>query len=69
MIYIVWVKNKKATLKNPLGRMFCDDLAGRPYPQDTRENDSLARLFNFQSCAPHMTLSLVSFSQASREIH
>ena len=29
---IVWVKSKKVTLKNPLGRMFHDYLAGRPYP-------------------------------------
>ena len=39
---IVWVKSKKVTLKNPLGRMFHDYLEGRPYPQDTRENNSLA---------------------------
>ena len=31
-VYIVWVKGKKVTLKNLLGRMFCDYLAGRPYP-------------------------------------
>ena len=30
--YIVWVKGKKVTLKNALGRMFRDYLAGRPYP-------------------------------------
>ena len=30
-VYIVWVKDKKVTLKNPLGRMFCDYLVGRPY--------------------------------------
>ena len=41
-VYIVWVKGKKVTLKNPLGRTFCDYLAGRPYPRDTRKNDSLA---------------------------
>ena len=44
----------KVSLKNPPSRMFCDYLAGRPYSQDTRENDSLARLFSFQSCAPHV---------------
>ena len=64
-VYIVWVKDKEVTHKNPLGRMFRDGLVGRPYPQDTRENDSLARLFNFQSRA----LSLLSFSRASHEIH
>ena len=31
-VYIVWVKGKKVTLKNLLGRMFCDYLARRPYP-------------------------------------
>ena len=43
-VYIVWVKGKEFTYKNPPGRMF----------RDTRENDSLALLFSFQSCAPHM---------------
>ena len=68
-VYIVWVKDKKVTQKNLLGRMFCDYLTGRPYPWDTHENDSLARLFSFQSCAPHVALSWVSFSLASHEIH
>ena len=40
-VYIVWVKGKEFTHKNPPGRMFRDYLAGRAYPQDTRENDSL----------------------------
>ena len=53
-VYIVWVKGKEFTYKNPLGRMFRDCLVGRPYSRDTSENDSLAQLFNFQSCAPHM---------------
>ena len=53
-VYIVWVKDKEFTHKNPPGRMFCDCLAGRPYSRDTRENDSLAQLLSFQSCAPHM---------------
>ena len=34
--------------------MFHDYLAEKPYSQDTHENDNLARLFNFQSCAPHV---------------
>ena len=61
-VYIVWVKGKEVTLKKHLGRMFCDCLAGRPYLRDTCENDSLARLFSFQSCTPHVTLSWLSFS-------
>ena len=68
-VYIIWVKSKKVTLKNPLGRIFCDYLAGMPYPRDTRENDNLARLFSFQSCAPHMALSRVSFSQNPLILH
>ena len=48
--------------------MFHDYLARRPYPQDTRENDSLARLFSFQSCAPHMPFSREPFSWTSREL-
>ena len=40
-VYIVWVKNKKVTLKNPPGRMFCKYFAERPYLRDTHENDSL----------------------------
>ena len=56
-VYIVWVKGKKVILKNPPGRMFCEYLVGRPYPQDTRETDSLAQFFSFQSCASHVALS------------
>ena len=37
-VYIVWVKGKKVTLKNPPSRGSCGYLAGRPYPRDTREN-------------------------------
>lgn len=53
-VYIVWMKGKEFTYKNPLGRIFRDCLVGRPYLRDTHENDSLVRLFSFQSCAPHM---------------
>ena len=68
-VYIVWVKNKKITYKNPPSKMFHDYLAKRSYPRDTREIDNLAQFFNFQSCASHMATSRVSFSRASREIH
>ena len=63
-VYIVWVKGMKVSLKNPPGRMFRNCLAGRPYLRDTRENDSLARLFSFQSCAPHVLFR----GLASREL-
>ena len=63
-VYIVWVNGKEFTHKNPPGRMFRDCLAGRPYPRDTRENNSLARLFSFQSCALHILFR----GLASREL-
>ena len=72
-VYIVWVKGKKVTLKNPPGRMFRDYLTGRAYPRDTRETNSLAWLFSFQSYASHMPFFagtlLANFSWASREMH
>ena len=68
-VHIVWVKGKKVTLKNPQGRMFYEYFVGRPYPRGTRETDSLVRLFSFQSCASHVALSWVSFSQSSHEIY
>ena len=68
-VYIIWVKDKKVTLKNSLGRMFCEYLAGKPYPRDTREIDSLARLFSFQLCVSHVAFLRVSFLRASRKIH
>ena len=53
-VYIVWVKGKKVTHKNPPGRMFRDYLVRRPYSQVTSETDSLARFFSFQSCTSHV---------------
>ena len=67
-VYIVWVKGKKVTLKNPPGRESRRYLAGRPYPRNTREIDSLARLFNFQSCASYMPFSREPFSKISCEL-
>ena len=67
-VYIVWVNDKKITLKNSLGRMFRNYFAGRPYSRDTRETDSLARLFSFLSCAFHMPFSQEPFSQTSYEL-
>ena len=62
-IYIAWVKGKQVTLKKPPGKKFSNYLAGRRYRQDIRENDSLARLFSFQTCAPHVALSQVKTIQ------
>ena len=41
-VYIVWMKGKKVTLKNPPGREFRGYLARMPYLRDTHENVSLA---------------------------
>ena len=41
-VYIVWVKGKKVTHKNPSGRESLGYLAGRPYLRNTREIDSMA---------------------------
>ena len=57
-IYIVWVKGKKVTLKNPPSREFRGYLARMPYPRDTRE-----------ILQAGMTFSRVSFWWAFREIH
>ena len=62
------MKGKKATLKNPSSRESCRYLAGKPYPRNTREFDSLGRLFSFQSCASHMPFSQEPFSQTSRKL-
>ena len=40
-VYIVWIKGKKVTLKNPPGREFREYLTRRPYPRDTRESSRL----------------------------
>ena len=68
-VYIVWMKGTKVTLKNPSGKIFRDYLAGRTYPRDTHENDSLVWLFSFHLCAPHMALSRVSFSRNPLILH
>ena len=67
-VYIVWVKGKKVTLKNPPGRGSRGYLAGRPYPWNTCKIDNLARLFIFQSCASHMPFSREPLSRTSREL-
>ena len=36
-VYIVWVKGKKVTLKNPPSKMFREYLMRRSYPRDTRK--------------------------------
>ena len=68
-VYIAWVKGKKVTLKNPLGRMFHNYIAGRPYPRDTCEILQAGMTLQLPACGSHVALSQVSFSLASHEIH
>ena len=63
--YIVWMKGKKVTFKNPLGRMFRDYLARRPYLRDILKTDSLVRIFSFH----HVLLMWLLRALASCEIH
>ena len=49
--------------------MFRNCFAGRPYPRDTRKNNSLTRLFSFQLCAPHVAFSRLSFSRNPLILH
>ena len=67
-VYIVWVKGKQVTLKNPSSRESRGYLAGRPYLQDTCKIDSLARLFSFQSCSSHVPFSREPFSWTSHKL-
>ena len=60
-VYIVWVEGREVTLKNPLGRMFCDCLAGRPYSRDTRKILQAGMTLQLSACASHVALSRVSF--------
>ena len=68
-VYIVWVKGKKVTLKNPPSMEFHRYLARRPYPQDTREILQASMTFQLPAYASHVALSQVSFLWASGEIH
>ena len=67
-MYIVWVKGKEVTHKNPPRRMFHWYLVGWPYSRDNREIDSLTRLFSLQSCASHIPFSQELFLQTSCEL-
>ena len=64
-VYIVWMKGKKVTFKNPSGREFRVYLTSSPFSWDIRETDSLTRLFNFQ----HVLLTWLFRGLASRKIH
>ena len=68
-VYIVWVRGKKVTLKNPPSKAFREYLARRPYPQDTCKILQAGMTLQLSACASHMSLLQVSFLLASREIH
>ena len=63
-VYIVWVKDKKVTLKKPPGREFREYFARRPYSRDTREILQAGMTFQLLACASHIALSRVSFPQS-----
>ena len=56
MVYIVWVKDKKVTFKNPPGREFHGYLARHSQKQHPSVN------FQLLACVSHIALLLVSFS-------
>ena len=60
-VYIVWVKGKKVTLKNPPGREFCGYFVRRPYSRDTREILHVGMTLQLPTCASHVSLLRVSF--------
>ena len=59
-VYIVWVKSKKVTLKNPLSRMFHEYFMGRPYLRDTYEIFQVGITFYLPIYASHMSFSRVT---------
>ena len=68
-VYIVWVKCKKVTLKNPPDREFCEYLVRRSYSWDTCEILQASMTLQLPACASHVTFSRVSFQRDTREIH
>ena len=58
-VYIVWVKDKKVTFKI----LQTESFTGWPFSRDTRETNSLARLFSFQ----YVLLTWLFHWQASHE--
>ena len=53
-IYIVWVKGREVTLKNPLGRMFRNCLTRTPYSRDTREILQASMTLQLSVCASYV---------------
>ena len=72
-VYIVWLKGKKVTLKNPPDRMFREYLARRPYPRDTHENPSCEILaktttWHNSSTSSHVLLTCPFRKNPSRKL-
>ena len=60
-VYIVRVKGKKVTLKNPPDRKFREYFARMPCPQDTRKTLQAGMALQLPTCASHMAILRVSF--------
>ena len=59
-VYIVLVKDKKVTLKNPSDRMFHEYLVRRPYMRDTHEILQADMTLQFLACASHVAFRRLS---------
>ena len=62
-VYIVWVKGKKVTLKNPPGREFHGYFARRPYSRDTPKMLQAGMTLQLPTCASHVALLQVASSK------
>ena len=68
-VYIVWVKGREVTHKNPPGRMFRDYLAGRPYLRDiTCETLAKTTAWHDSSASSHVLLTWLFRDLASRKL-
>ena len=68
-VYIVQVKGKKVTFINLPGKEFHKVSRWNALPARYSQNQQPGMIFQLPTCAFHVALSQVSFSQASREIY
>ena len=66
-VYIVWVKGKKVTLKNPPSKEFRRYLARRPYSQNTRKILQASMTLQLSTRASYVPFSREPFSRANHE--
>ena len=66
-VYIVWVKSKKVTLKNPSRREFHGYLARRPYLRNTPEILQAGMTLQLPTCASHMPYLREPLLRATRK--